>query len=93
MSCIKSVQRGTGSGNATITISAVDMSKSVVLIFGGSGYQGSDYGATINNTAIPFAYLDSDTTLKVLGAISHGNSGNDWYDISVSYAWQVIEFC
>ena len=91
MSCIKSIQRGTGSGNATITISEIDIDKSVVLVTGGKGYY-SDFVKSDESTT-PYGYLKGSTTLIIANASTHYRdlSGN-MLSIDVPYAWQVIEF-
>ena len=92
MSCIKSIQRGLDNGNKTITITKVDVTKSIALISGGIGIiesAGSWYG---NGTVVPLIHLTSPTTLLISNAQSMINNGATNQAVVATYAWQVIEF-
>lgn len=91
MSCIKSIQRGTGSGNRTITISEVDVTKTLVLINGGKTYAIGNYTSYANGST-PFAYLSSRTSLVIEGATAATYFSSGIGTSEISYAWQVIEF-
>ena len=90
MSCIKSIQRGTGSGNATIVINEVDINKSVVLISGGNTFYINEIGAS--NGAIPIATLTDSTTIQVTNAVAFVTALSGKVSKNLAYAWQVIEF-
>ena len=92
MSCIKSIQRGSGSGNATITINPVDINKSVVLISGGNTYW---FDGKIRISGLnPIAVLSSNTNIAVSNAVFSEYDGYGTVSLTrnVPYAWQVIEF-
>ena len=89
MSCIKSIQRGTDSGNKTIAISAVSINKSIALISGGTGTIDAYHGGAVR---VPTIQLTNSTTLTVDSAQVDLYDGNAVYTMKVSYAWQVIEF-
>ena len=86
MSCIRGVQRGTGSGNATFTIDKVDAAKAIALISGGTGrvVAGSWDGAVV----VPTVHLTSSTTLTVTNAQTTVHDG----PVIAAYTWQVVEF-
>ena len=90
MSCIKSIQRGTGSGNATIAINPVDLNKSVVLIFGGITYSGNAWTTIVGVN--PIAVLTSNTHIAISNAVLVYGSSSGETNINVPYTWQVIEF-
>lgn len=87
MSAIKSIQRGvvtfpSDSETVSITISSVDVSKTIVII-DGTSVLNSGLGVT----HVP--YLDSltSTTLR-LRTKKYSSSGNSYYPVS----WQVVEY-
>ncbi|OPH61709.1 hypothetical protein BC351_00255 [Paenibacillus ferrarius] len=75
---IKGVQRGiTGAADTTVTISAVNMSKSFVTF--------NNFGSMRSDTYAPYrAVLTSPTTLAIGNAAGNIGSGN--------LAWEVVEF-
>lgn len=81
-SVVKSVQRGTGSvpGNSTslsVTISAVNREKSMVIINGVNALGSSSDAARLNS-------FPNDTSFTIIGITS-----SSW---STYFSWQVIEF-
>ena len=90
MSCIKSIQRGTGSGNATITIKPVDVDKSIALLSGGSGGVNNNGNGGI--VIVPTILLADSTTLTIGNAEAQLYDGSKIYTIKAPYTWQVIEF-
>ena len=105
-SSIKSIQRGTGSGNGTITLDhAVNPNKSIVLLDSGAV---SGYGSGIANGQYVFAAAAasngvcvsslSSSSFTVVGAIVSVPYTNDQYrsigmrSANITYSWQVIEY-
>jgi hypothetical protein len=82
---VKSVQRGVASGNQTITISAVDVSRTIVLINGGQS-------ANVNTTSdgrVPRLSALTTTSFTVERATFSTTLSND---TNVDWSWQVVEY-
>lgn len=80
---IKSIQRGSSAGtsNRTVTITAVDVNKSIVISTCSNGYDGGPI------TVIDGCYLLNSTTIQIVaGARSLGGG------VSANVHWQVIEY-
>ena len=105
-SSIKSIQRGTGSGNGTIMLEhAVNPNKSVVLLDSGAV---SGYGSGIVNGQYVFAaaaasdgvYVSSlsSSNFTIAGAVVSVPYANTQYrsismqGANIAYSWQVIEY-
>lgn len=82
---LKSVQRGTDSGNKTITITSVDTSKCIVTVQGGAGAN----SLTSSNTRVPYVSAMTSTSITISGAAYSTTSS---FDTDVSYSWEVAEF-
>lgn len=82
---IKSIQRGSsaGSSNRTVTITAVDVNKSIVISNCSSGLRGDVDG---DITVIDGCYLANSTTIQIVA----GAPGASSTDANVH--WQVIEY-
>lgn len=90
VSMIKSIQRGqsAGTANRTVTISAVDPAKSVVLAnCATGGYQDSGAYQSTDAQVIDGCYLLNGTTLQIVAGTRSGlNLG------SATVFWQVVEY-
>ena len=82
-SIIKSVQRGTATKNGTITISAVDMSKCILLVDGRFVIERGT--STVFNFDTVTISFNSSTEIAIAGIGSSSTNGG-WAN------WQVIEF-
>ena len=86
--CIKSVQRGTISENGTVTISAVNTLKTIILL---NGQLGAYYRITGNSSTygygwavLPYISAFTSTSFTISKSVNNENSG--------TISWQVIEF-
>lgn len=82
---IKSIQRGSSAGtsNRTVTITAVDVNKSIVISNCSSGLRSAYYTASITDGC----YLANSTTIQIVaGERNGGNTAN------ATVHWQVIEY-
>lgn len=87
---IRSIQRGvatgdTGTGEASITISAINTARAVVTVNGGN--YGNDDGGTATG-ACPTVQSLSSTNLTVGNATFQSAS----VEIGVSISWQIVEY-
>jgi hypothetical protein len=82
---VKSVQRGVASGNATITITNVDVSKSVIHLNGGASANVS----TASTGRVPRVSAFTSTSITVNEATYTTNLSGD---TNVFYSWQVVEY-
>jgi hypothetical protein len=79
---VKSVQRGVSSGNATITISAVDIAKCSVTLQGARTGSGPDpHGSAPRVTGF------TSTSLTVAGGVYNNSTSQN-----MDWSWQVVEF-
>lgn len=97
-SSIKSIQRGTGSGNGTITLGhAVNPNKSFVLLNSGAVYKLYGYSGVVSASASNGAYVSSfsSCSFTVAGATAPATAAMhlfpDFESYNVPYSWQVIE--
>lgn len=81
---IKSIQRGssTGTSNRTVTITAVDVNKSIVISNCSSGYDGEP------TTVIDGCYLSNSTTIQIVAGTRSPLPGG----VPATVHWQVIEY-
>lgn len=93
--CVKNVQRGTvsgsvsGTGNYVLTVSAVNMAKSILLYKDTVGQQDYYYLANNDNDyRVGYAKLASSTTIEFTTNYYRGSS----YTNNAYYEWQLIEF-
>ena len=89
---IKSVQRGTFATTSTssyaVTISSVDTSKSIILLFGGAVRSSGDY---VGQTILPYVDTFDARVFRVKG-YSYGGSGSGTQYVYPTISWQVVEF-
>lgn len=81
---VKSVQRGTTNRIGTVTISAININKSILLI-NGDGITSSSYysgGVAHSTSGYVYAYIESSTKLNISGYVKD----------SFYLSWQIIEF-
>jgi hypothetical protein len=85
---VKSIQRGTASGNQTIAISKVTPSKCIVNLLGGQvAGEGESYKSNVG--AIPYVSNFDSTSITISQAYA---TGSFTATATASYTWQVIEF-
>ena len=82
---IKSLQRGTASGDGSVSISAVDTAKSVILL---DGLGGGNFNSN-SNTRGPRVTAFTATSFTVSGALYTTTFTND---TAISFSWQVVEY-
>lgn len=90
---VKSVQRGTYSSSGTVTISAVDVNKSIVIASGDGNAAWYSYSVSteVGGRLSARVTLTNSTTLTITNTVPTGVYGSD----DIGYAkisWQVIEF-
>lgn len=91
-SAIKSIQRGTATTTSTssysVTISTVDTSKSIILLFGGAVRSSGDH---VGQTVLPYVDSFNPANFRIKGYSQGGSSGGTQYSYP-TVSWQVIEF-
>ena len=91
-SAVKGVQRGVATGNATVVISEIDVSKSVVLLNGGIAYSSGSGNVSARNATVGggSGYISNITSTSF--TIAGAELSTDYHTLSCTNSWQVIEF-
>lgn len=87
---VKSVQRGTASGNKTITISAVNVNKSIIILNGSMavGVPSMDHITHVGSGGSGYISAFNSTSFTIAGA----SASTSYVSLTCTNSWQVIEF-
>lgn len=89
---VKSVQSGSATGSATITISSVNVSKSIVILNARSAHNTS-YSAVFGTGAYVSSFSSTSISVNATHTFPYSNSyGTTNIEFKMPFSWQVIEF-